>query len=49
MKGPKFSEFQPLTPLHIAAFAGLTTYAKQLIEGRISVDPRDAEDRTLLH
>ena len=43
------SQIQAPTPLHVAAFAGLTAYAKQLLESNIPVDPRDAEDRTSLH
>jgi ankyrin repeat protein len=49
IKEPESSEFQVPTPLHIAAFAGLTTYAKKSIEEELSVDLRDAEDRTPLH
>ncbi|RDW87374.1 ankyrin-1 [Coleophoma crateriformis] len=49
-KGAKSSDFQAPTPLHIAAFAGLTTYAKKILdEGEFSVDCRDADDRTPLH
>jgi ankyrin repeat protein len=49
MKGLKPSEIQAPTPLHVAAFAGLTTFAEKLLEGETPVDPRDAEDRTPLH
>lgn len=49
MKGVKSSDIQAPSILHIAAFAGLTTYAKDLLKGEISVDSRDAEDRTPLH
>ncbi|TVY23059.1 Ankyrin-2 [Lachnellula hyalina] len=37
------------TPLHIAAFAGLITYARTLIEEGVSVNLGDGEDRTPLH
>ncbi|KAE9375050.1 ankyrin [Stipitochalara longipes BDJ] len=48
MKGLPSSEIRTPTPLHVAAFAGMTTYATRLLkEG--AVDPRDAEDRTPLH
>ncbi|TVY33699.1 Ankyrin [Lachnellula occidentalis] len=47
--GQRSVEFQAPTPLHIAAFAGLTTYARTLIEGGVSVDLGDGEDRTPLH
>ncbi|KAG9233790.1 ankyrin repeat-containing domain protein [Amylocarpus encephaloides] len=36
-------------PLHIAAFAGLTTYARMLLTTDLSVDPLDALKRTPLH
>ncbi|RDW73411.1 ankyrin-3 [Coleophoma cylindrospora] len=49
-KGAKSSDFQAPTPLHIAAFAGLTKYAKKLLDDRkFSVDCHDADDRTPLH
>ncbi|KUJ10009.1 ankyrin [Mollisia scopiformis] len=35
-------------PLHVAAFSGLTAYAKKLLGGT-AVDIRDGEDRTPLH
>ncbi|KAF4636184.1 hypothetical protein G7Y89_g1908 [Cudoniella acicularis] len=47
--GQKSVEFQAPAPLHIAAFAGLTTYARTLIEGGVSVNLGDGEDRTPLH
>ncbi|RDL32415.1 Ankyrin [Venustampulla echinocandica] len=40
---------QAPTPLHIAAFAGLTKHAKKLIVGQDQADSRDSEDRTPLH
>jgi ankyrin repeat protein len=43
------SDIQPPTPLHIAAFAGLTKHAKNLMLEEDSVDVRDSEDRTPLH
>jgi ankyrin repeat protein len=49
MKGVESSKIEAPTPLHIAAFAGLTMYAKKLLEEKVPVDPRDAEDRTPLH
>jgi ankyrin repeat protein len=49
MKGLKSSEIQAPTPLHVAAFAGLTEYAKRLLKEDASVDARDAEDRMPLH
>jgi ankyrin repeat protein len=49
MKGLTSSEIQAPTRLHVAAFAGLTAYAKRLLEGKTPVDPRDAEERTPLH
>jgi ankyrin repeat protein len=49
MKGLKSSEIQAPTPLHVAAFAGLTEYAKKLLKEAASVDSRDAEDRMPLH
>ncbi len=49
MKGLESSEIKAPSPLHIAAFAGLTTYANKLLEGGVPVDPRDAEERTPLH
>jgi ankyrin repeat protein len=49
MKGVQSSKIEAPTPLHIAAFAGLTMYAKKLLEEKVPVDPRDAEDRTPLH
>ncbi|KAH8648295.1 ankyrin repeat-containing domain protein [Tricladium varicosporioides] len=48
-KGPKPSDVQVPTALHVAAFAGLTTYSRRLIEEGTSIDPRDSEDRTPLH
>ncbi|KAH8807526.1 ankyrin repeat-containing domain protein [Xylogone sp. PMI_703] len=47
--GREFSETEAPTPLHVAAFAGLTTYAKKLIEEGNSVDSRDSQNRTPLH
>jgi ankyrin repeat protein len=49
MKGVESSKIEAPTPLHIAAFAGLSMYAKKLLEEKVPVDPRDAEDRTPLH
>ncbi len=37
------------SPLHVAAFAGLTAYAKRLLEAQAPVNPLDAEARTPLH
>jgi ankyrin repeat protein len=49
MKNLDSSMFKAPTPLHIAAFAGLTAYAKKLIDEEISVDACDGVDRTPLH
>jgi len=49
MKELKSSEIQAPTPLHVAAFAGLTEYAQKLLQQDASVDVRDAEERTPLH
>jgi ankyrin repeat protein len=49
MKDLKFSEIQAPTPLHVAAFAGLTEYAKKLLKEDASVDAPDVEDRMPLH
>jgi ankyrin repeat protein len=43
------SQIEAPSPLHVAAFAGLTAYAKRLLEGQAPVDPLDAEARTPLH
>jgi ankyrin repeat protein len=48
-RSSKSEEFIAPTPLHIAAFAGLTSYARKLLEGENLVDARDAEERTPLH
>jgi ankyrin repeat protein len=48
IRGREPEEFEAPTPLHVAAFSGLTTYAKRLLE-EISVDARDGEARTPLH
>lgn len=48
-EGMSVYEIQTPTPLHVAAFAGLTCYAKKLMEQSVEIDPRDAEERTPLH
>ncbi|KAH6665101.1 ankyrin repeat-containing domain protein [Halenospora varia] len=48
-KGPKSSEAQPPSALHIAAFAGHTTYARGLIKEDPYVEYYDSENRTPLH
>jgi ankyrin repeat protein len=37
------------TPLHVAAFAGMTKYAALLLQADLNVDPKDADERTPLH
>lgn len=48
-KGQSSLDSQTPSPLHVAAFAGLTAYAKKLIDLDPSVDPRDGQNRTPLH
>jgi ankyrin repeat protein len=43
------SQIEAPSPLHVAAFAGLTAYGKRLLEGQAPVDALDAEARTPLH